>query len=87
MRENIEKLLKKAERVHQNNSGKGRRHARRLSGALLPRGVPQERLFGPLPWIARYGTAFVDSLADEWPGAGSEHLLLQLRADRGSSAV
>jgi bacillithiol biosynthesis cysteine-adding enzyme BshC len=42
---------------------------------LMPLGKPQERVFGPVPFLIRYGTAFIDLVLTEteawvatWPG-------------------
>lgn len=76
----VEKIAAKAERVHANSSGKGKRHVRRLSGMLLPRDLPQERVLGPLQFLARHGKGWVDALYDEWPALSSEHLALHMEA-------
>ena len=44
----VDKLAQKAQRVHDNRQGKGRRQVRRLNNTLFPRGIPQERVLGPL---------------------------------------
>jgi bacillithiol biosynthesis cysteine-adding enzyme BshC len=59
----LETAREKAERVHQNASGRGRRSVRRVANTLLPRGEPQERVLGPLDFIARYGTGWIAELA------------------------
>ena len=74
----VEKIVGKAERVHANSKGKGKRHVRRLSGVLVPRGLPQERVLGPMPFMARYGMGWVDALYEEWPALSSEHLAIHL---------
>ena len=74
-------FAEKAERVHQNRSGKGRRHLRRLSSALWPRGEPQERVLGPLPFVARFGEDWIGELADAIDPFSSDHLVLHLGED------
>ena len=64
MRSAGEWIAEKAERVHQNKSGKGRRHLRRLENSLVPGGELQERVLGPLPFVARFGEAWPLELAD-----------------------
>ena len=56
-------IAEKAERVHQNKSGKGRRHLRRLESTLCPGGELQERVLGPLPFVARFGEGWIAELA------------------------
>lgn len=62
VRSMIDKLVSKGERVHQNSSGKGRRHVRRVENSLLPNGQPQERVLGALPFVARFGTGWIETL-------------------------
>lgn len=58
----VDSAREKAERVHQNASGRGRRNVRRVANTLLPRGEPQERVLGPLDFVARFGTAWIDGV-------------------------
>lgn len=71
----VEKICEKAERVHQNKSGRGQRHYRRVAHALFPRELPQERVIGPLPFVARHGRAWIDDLLDHVPAVPREHAL------------
>lgn len=61
----VDAAREKAERVHQNASGRGRRSLRRVTNTLLPRGEPQERVLGPLDFVARFGTGWIDALRSE----------------------
>ncbi|MFT5049587.1 MAG: bacillithiol biosynthesis cysteine-adding enzyme BshC [Chlamydiales bacterium] len=81
----VEKIASKAERVHANSTGKGKRHTRRLTGMLMPRGLPQERVLGPLQFTARFGKAWVDALYADWPALSSEHLAIQMHAPEGQT--
>lgn len=74
-------LTEKVERVHQNKSGKGRRHLRRLNSWLLPRAEPQERVLGPLPFIARFGDDWLREFLDAMDPLTSDHLVLHLGQD------
>ncbi len=74
-------LGEKARRVHGNRSGKGRRHERRVSNLLCPRGEPQERVLGPLPFVARFGTAWLEELLLEHDPFAPVHLLVHLGDD------
>ena len=85
IRSTVDKLAGKAERVHQNRTGKGRRHERRLTGALHPRGLPQERVLGPLPFLARYGSAWIDELLAEIDPLAPEHLAVHLEPETEES--
>lgn len=76
-------LVEKVERVHQNKSGKGRRHIRRLNSWLWPREEPQERVLGPLPFIARFGDDWVRELMAAMDPLSSDHLVTHLGQDLG----
>ena len=77
----VEKVAGKAERVHANRSGKGQRHVRRLNNGLMPRGVAQERVLGPIGYTARHGRAWIDALYRELPPLSSEHLVVHLQEE------
>lgn len=77
----IEKTCEKAERVHQNNAGKGQRHVRRVVNSLFPRELPQERVLGPLSFVARYGRAWIDELLVHVPAVPRAHFVVQLAAE------
>jgi bacillithiol biosynthesis cysteine-adding enzyme BshC len=74
-------LSEKVERVHQNRSGKGRRHLRRLNSWLLPREEPQERVLGPLPFVARYGFEWPRELGGALDPFSPDHLVVHLGDD------
>ena len=78
MGQGIEKLLAKAERIHQNKGGKVARHLRRLNHRLMPRGLPQERVLGPMEFLARYGTRWATRLLEVTPPLAATHLLMTL---------
>jgi bacillithiol biosynthesis cysteine-adding enzyme BshC len=69
-------LAEKAARVQQNNAGTGRRHERRVSNSLMPRGAPQERVLGPLPFVARHGTAWLGELLDQIAPYDMRHMVV-----------
>jgi bacillithiol biosynthesis cysteine-adding enzyme BshC len=75
-------IAEKAERVHQNKSGKGRRHLRRLASSLLPGGEPQERVLGPLPFVARFGEDWPIELCGAIDPFGTGHLAVHLGSDK-----
>ena len=75
IKESVRKLRAKASRVHANKSGKGRRHERRAVTALAPRGELQERVLGPLPFLASYGPEFVDALFEHVGPYDARHVL------------
>ena len=75
----VDKLATKAERVHANAQGRGRRHFRRVNNGLYPRGGPQERTRGGLEFISRHGRGWMDDLLPEIEPFPTEHLLIHLR--------
>ena len=74
----IDRLATKAERVHANQAGRGRRHFRRLNHGLFPREQPQERVRGIVEFAARFGTGWLDDLLDEFEPLPTEHLVVHL---------
>lgn len=81
MGQGIEKLLAKAERIHQNRGGKVARHIRRLNHRLMPREQLQERVLGPLEFFARYGTPWVQALLQATPALHATHLVLTIEKE------
>lgn len=69
----ISKLGDKVSRSEANHSGKGHRHLRRVNNTLAPRGRAQERILGPLPFVASYGRSWIDELVGELDPFASEH--------------
>ena len=74
----IEKLRTRAERVVQNRAGKARRHERRLSNTLCPKGRPQEEVLTTAQYASAFGTAWIAALAEAVDPFASEHLVLEL---------
>jgi bacillithiol synthase len=79
----VERLAGKAERVHTNQQGRGRRHFRRLNHGLVPRGAPQERVRGLIEFAARFGTGWLDQLLEEFEPLPTEHLAIHLHSNSG----
>jgi uncharacterized protein YllA (UPF0747 family) len=77
----VAKLAEKGARVHQNKSGKGRRHERRVNNVLFPRNQPQERVLGPLPFVARFGEDWIAELLAEIDPLAPEHMVVNLAAE------
>lgn len=78
----VEKLCEKAERVHANRAGRGRRLVRRVTNTLCPRGELQERVLLALPFIARHGTDWIGELLDLLGPLANGHLIVQLPAPK-----
>lgn len=79
--DSLAKLGGKVARYEANTQGKGRRHVRRLNQWLCPRGEAQERVLGPLFFVAGYGKSWIDELAQELDPFSSEHLAFFLEAE------
>jgi len=73
----VDKLCEKAERVHANRAGRGRRLVRRVTNALCPRGELQERVLPVLPFLARHGWDWMGELLDALGPLATGHLLVQ----------
>ena len=84
--DSVEKLAAKADRVASNTKGGSRRHHRRLNNALFPRELPQERVHGLLPFAARYGTDWIETLQDEIDPLPTEHLVVHLQPSPSEAA-
>lgn len=72
------KLLTKVQRVHRNRAGTGEKQVKRIVNGLLPRGLPQERVWTLVQALAPHGSALVDALWEELPGLSAEHLVVLL---------
>jgi uncharacterized protein YllA (UPF0747 family) len=72
----VDKICEKAERVHANRSGRGKRLVRRATNTLCPRGELQERVLGALPFVARYGREWIDELFAKLAPLESGHLAI-----------
>jgi bacillithiol biosynthesis cysteine-adding enzyme BshC len=77
----VDKLAEKADRVHRNQHGKGRRHQRRVASLLLPRGEPQERVLGTVELVARHGTDWIGELLGAMDTFPAEHLVVDLEGE------
>ncbi|MFM7295919.1 MAG: bacillithiol biosynthesis cysteine-adding enzyme BshC [Planctomycetota bacterium] len=73
----VDKLCEKAERVHANRAGRGRRLVRRVTNALCPRGELQERVLPVLPFLARHGSDWIGELLDALGPLATGHILVQ----------
>ena len=77
----VDRLATKAERVHANAQGRGRRHFRRVNTGLFPRGGPQERTRGGLEFLARHGSGWMGDLLHDFDPFPTEHLLVFLHEE------
>ncbi len=77
----VERICARAERVHANRAGKGRRHLRRVTQVLYPRELPQEATWTTLQIVARLGRGWIEELVGELDPLPSEHLLVHVDDD------
>jgi uncharacterized protein YllA (UPF0747 family) len=76
--EEIEKLQQKVRNARQNREGTGIKQLRRLCSTLRPRNRIQERVLGPLSYLATYGPRFGDMLIEAADPFRIEHAVLEL---------
>jgi uncharacterized protein YllA (UPF0747 family) len=76
--EEIERLQQKVRNSRQNREGTGIRQLRRLCSSLRPRSRLQERVFGPLAFLAAHGPALADAVIDAADAFRIEHGVLEL---------
>lgn len=74
----VDKLCEKAEHVHANRAGRGKRLVRRVTNTLAPRGELQERVLCLPPFIARFGREWIGELFDAMGPIETGHLLVRL---------
>lgn len=74
----VDRLGQKATRAYSTQSGRGRRHLRRLNHGLMPRGGPQERARGALEFVARFGTEWIAEWVDLIDPIPTEHVVLDI---------
>lgn len=76
--EEIERLQQKVRNARQNREGTGIKQLRRLCSTLRPRSRIQERVLGPLSYLATYGPALADTLIEAADPFRIEHGVLEL---------
>ncbi|MBL8750176.1 MAG: bacillithiol biosynthesis BshC [Planctomycetes bacterium] len=76
--EEIERLQQKIRNARQNREGTGIKQLRRLCSTLRPRTRFQERVLGPLSYLAAYGPSLADVLVDAADPFRIEHGVLEL---------
>ncbi len=74
----LEKIEAKTARESLRRNETAQRHAAYLSGFLYPNRSPQERVYGALPFIAKFGKDFVDKIADAITADCVDHQILTL---------
>jgi bacillithiol biosynthesis cysteine-adding enzyme BshC len=81
IKQSVQRLVEKAERVDMNRRGRGSRHTRRVSSTLFPREAPQERVSTAFEWIAKHGEAWIHELAAELPPLPRAPLAVHLETE------
>ncbi len=83
VRESLDRIERRAEEPFKEARGRGRSRYRRLVSSVLPRGMLQERIFGALPFVVRYGTGWIQALssAHVLPAIPTSHALVTFDSD------
>jgi uncharacterized protein YllA (UPF0747 family) len=76
--EELQKLAQKLRAARQDREGTGMRQIRRLCANLRPRGRLQERVFGPLGFLATHGPELADAIVAAAEPFTVEHGILEL---------
>ncbi|MBX3462606.1 MAG: bacillithiol biosynthesis BshC [Planctomycetes bacterium] len=76
--EELDRLQQKVRNARQNREGTGIRQLRRLCSSLRPRSRLQERVFGPLAFLAAHGPALADAVIAAADPFRIEHGVLEL---------
>ena len=72
----ISSLERKAMQAVQNRSEQIEKDAERLANSLFPNKTPQERFYGGISLLARYGPQFLDAMYQSIPPYADHHQLL-----------
>lgn len=76
--EELDRLQQKVRSARQNREGVGIRQIRRLCSTLRPRNRPQERVLGPLQYLAAFGPGLAEALVEAADPFRIEHGVLEL---------
>lgn len=76
--EELSKLAQKLRSVRQDREGTGMRQIRRLTANLRPRGRLQERVLGPLTFLAAHGPGLATAVLEAAEPFNVEHGILEL---------
>lgn len=76
--EELQRLCQKLRSARQNREGQGLRQIRRLVANLRPRGRMQERVLGPVSFLAAHGPSLADALLEAAQPFVAEHGVLEL---------
>ncbi len=75
----LDQLERKVVQALKRREGETRQQVQRVREALMPGGKPQERGLPALPYLAKYGPAFLAVLGRHIDGPGWDHQLVSLR--------
>ena len=74
----LDKIQSKVAREAMRRTDTGQLHAAKLADSLFPTDNLQERVYGVLPFLAKYGPSFVDRALDAIePGCADHKVLMQ----------
>ncbi len=77
----LDQLARKLVQALKRREAETRQQVQRVREALMPGGRPQERVFPTLPYLAKYGPGFLETVRNAIDGPGWDHQLVELRAD------
>jgi bacillithiol synthase len=83
----LDQLERKAVQALKRREADTRQQVQRLREALMPGGKFQERVYPTLPYLAKYGPAFVRVVQDAITGPGWAHALLSMSGESRSDAA
>ncbi len=77
----LDQLARKVVQALKRREAETRQQVQRVREALMPGGRPQERVFPALPYLAKYGPGFLETVRGAIDGPGWDHRLVTIGAD------
>lgn len=74
----LNKLVESGAQRMRESAGVSEKKIRQLSRSVFPSGVPQERVFPTLPYLARYGSDLFERIAGALPDRRAPHSFVEL---------
>jgi uncharacterized protein YllA (UPF0747 family) len=75
--ERVGRLRARLQEARDRSAGRGKERWQRLGSELLPRGRLQERVYGPLPYLARHGPLLPQEIARRIDAFDFRHRILE----------
>ena len=77
----LEQLAERARKAADRKGDVASNRRRKLAEALLPGGVPAERVYPPLPWLLSWGRGVIDRLREAAGTVPAGAVVIDLGAD------